>query len=399
MIYKQFADLKLSHLGMGNMRLPTVGKRGPIDEEKARKVIECAYENGVNYFDTAFRYHEGESERFSGKILNQYPRDTWHLASKFPGHMLRREGDKLVFTGFGESRLEYFDSIQQIFQMQLEKCGVDYFDVYLLHGLAEASYDFYNDPDLGIIDYLLSQKKAGRIKHFGFSSHARADAYEKYITHWKGVFEVVQIQINYLDWTLQNAKEKYETITKHGLDVIAMEPVRGGRLAALPAEAEAMLKAARPNDSPAAWALRFLQGLPKMPVILSGMTEVEHVIDNVGVLSKDDPASEEEKALLLDKIVGAISNTVPCTACRYCYEACPQNLDIAKLISMYNEAAHDKMLFGVGAVLRSMSESEKPAACVKCGQCVKLCPQEIDIPDIMMKFADMIANPPPSPWG
>ena len=398
MIYKQFGDLKLSHLGMGNMRLPTVGERGPIDKPKARKVIEYAYEHGVNYFDTAFRYHEGESELVSGEVLNQYPRDTWNLASKFPGHMLRREGDKLVFTGFGESRLEYFDSIQQIFQMQLDKCGVEYFDFYLLHGLAESSYDFYNDPEIGIIDYLQSEKKAGRIKHFGFSSHARAESIDNYLTQWKGVFEFVQIQINYLDWTLQNAKGKYEAITQHGLSVVAMEPVRGGRLARLPADAEAMLKAARPNDSPAAWALRFLQGLPGMMVILSGMTEVEHVVDNVAVLSKDDPASDEDKALL-QKVVESMTNLVPCTACRYCCEGCPQNLDIPKLISLYNEAAHDKAIFGINAVLRAMSEGEMPSACVACGECVKLCPQEIDVPDVMKKFSEMIANPPPSRRG
>ena len=388
MIYKQFCGLEISHLGMGNMRLPTIGERGPIDEEKARKVIQYTYENGVNYFDTAFRYHEGESEVFTGKVLSQYPRDTWHLATKFPGHMLRREADKLVFTGFGETRLEYFDSIQQIFQMQLDKCGVEYFDFYLLHGLAEGSYDFYSDPDLGIIEYLLSEKKAGRIKHFGFSSHARAESIESYLTKWEGVFEFVQIQINYLDWTLQNAKEKYENIVKHGLQVVAMEPVRGGRLANLPAEAESILRAARPNDSPAAWALRFLQGLPGMAVILSGMTELEHAIDNVAVLSKDDPATEDEKALL-QKAVEAMTNLVPCTACRYCVEACPQKLDIPGLISMYNEAMHDGRL---GAI--NMSEDEQPSACIACGECAKLCPQDIEIPDVMEKFAQMIANPP-----
>ena len=398
MKYTQFGDLMLSHLGMGNMRLPTVGKRGPIDEKLARKVIECAYEQGVNYYDTAFRYHEGESERFAGEVLSQYPRDSWYLASKFPGHMLRREGEKLVFTGFGESRLEYFDSIQQIFQMQLDKCGVEYFDFYLLHGLGESSYDFYNDQNIGIIDYLQSEKKAGRIKHFGFSSHARAESIEKYLTQWKGVFELVQIQINYLDWTLQNAKEKYEIITKHGIPVVAMEPVRGGRLASLPEEADALLKAARPNDSPTAWALRFLQGLEGMQVILSGMSAPEHVLENAEILSKDDPAGEDERALL-QKVVESMTNVAPCTACRYCDEACPQRLDIPKLISLHNEASHDNSLFGIGAVLRAMSDDEKPSACISCGQCVKLCPQEIDIPDIMSKFAHMIANPPPSPWG
>jgi predicted aldo/keto reductase-like oxidoreductase len=400
MIYKQFGDLKLSHLGMGNMRLPTIGERGPIDEEKARKVIEYAYDNGVNYFDTAFRYHEGESETFSGKILNQFPRDTWNLATKFPGHMLDKEGDKLVFTGFGSTRLEYFDSIEQIFEMQLVKCGVEYFDFYLLHGLGEGSFDFYRDPDLGIIDFILSKKKAGQIKHIGFSTHARAESIEQYLSHWKDVFEFVQIQINYLDWTLQNAKEKLEIITNHGLHVIAMEPVRGGRLASLPESAEAILKAARPDDSPAAWALRFLQGLPDqgITVILSGMTEMEHVVENVKVLSTNNPTTMDENALL-QKAVESMTNMVPCTACRYCDEGCPEKLDISKLISIYNEAVHDGSVRRAGGVLAFMNDNELPAACIACGECVKLCPQEIDVPEIMSKFAYMIANPPPGRRG
>ena len=395
MLYKPFKDLMLSHLGMGNMRLPTVGERGPIDEQKAREVIEYAYEHGVNYFDTAFRYHEGESERFSGKVLGQYPRDTWNLASKFPGHMLRRDGNRLVFTGFGENRLEYYDSVQQIFQMQLEKCGVDYFDFFLLHGLNESSYEMYSDPEVGIIPYLQSQQKAGRIRHFGFSSHARPESIDKYLTQWKDVFEIVQIQINYLDWTLQNAKEKYEIITRHGLQVIAMEPVRGGRLASLPADAEAMLRAVRPKDSPAAWALRFLQGLPGMLVILSGMSALEQVVENVDLFAKEDPVNEEEKALL-EEVVRTMTNLVPCTACHYCYESCPQSLDIAKLISMYNEAKHDGRLFGISSALDTLGEDKKPSACLACGECAKLCPQEIDIPGVMKQFADMIAAPPPA---
>ena len=395
MRYKPFGEWMLSHLGMGNMRLPTVGERGPIDEPEARKVIEYAYEHGVNYFDTAFRYHEGESERFTGKVLGQYPRDTWHLASKFPGHMMRREGDKLVFTGFGKSRLEYFDSVQQIFQMQLEKCGVDYFDFYLLHDLGEASSAFYSDPDLGVVDFLLSEKKAGRIKHLGFSSHARAETIDRFLTRWEGIFEIVQIQINYLDWTLQDAKGKYEAITNHGLAVVAMEPVRGGRLATVPADVSAMMQAARPGDSPAVWALRFLQGLPGMQVILSGMSSLAQVTENVEILSRDDPVSDEEKALLL-RAVESMASIVPCTGCHYCYESCPQNLDIAKLISMYNESAHDGKSYSISNLLNTMRDEEKPSACLSCGECAKLCPQKLDIPGIMKKFAALIAAPSPA---
>lgn len=391
MQYKQFGDLKLSHLGMGCMRLPVAGENGPIDEEKASKIIEYAYEHGVNYFDTGFRYHKGDSQRFTGSVLSQYPRDTWNIAAKFPGHMLRFEGDKIAFTGFGESRLVYFDSIEQIFQQQLDECGVEYFDFFLMHGLAESNFDFYSDPKVGIVDYLQSEKKAGRIKHFGFSTHGRADAIDHYLTYWKGLFEVVQIQINYLDWTLQSAKEKYDIVVKHGAKVIAMEPVRGGKLANLPEDALARLKAVRPDDSPAAWAFRFLQGLPDMQVILSGMTTMEQVIENVELFSKEEPVNEEEKALLLS-IAQSITNAVPCTACQYCYEGCPQNLEIAKLISMFNEASHDRGIHGIRRALQRMDEKELPAACIACGVCAGLCPQQIDIPDVLKKFDELIKS-------
>ena len=393
MIYKRFGDFELSHLGMGNMRLPTMGDRGPIDRRKAEEVIEYVYEHGVNYFDTAFRYHEGESELFSGEVLNRYPRDTWHLTSKFPGHMLRKEGDKLVFTGFGESKLEYFDSAKQIFQRQLEKCAMDYFDFYLLHGLSDSSYGLYSDPEVGVIDYLISQQKAGRIKHLGFSSHDRAEAIDRFLTKWEGVFEVVQIQINYLDWTLQDAKKKYEVITSHGLQVIAMEPIRGGRLAKLPEQTEALLRAARPADSPAAWALRFLQGLPGMLVILSGMSTLEQARENVDILSKHDPVTEEEK-VILQQAVWSMEHIIPCTACRYCCEACPQNLDIPLLLSLYSEAAHDGDIGRIDSAYSRLGDEEKPSACIACGQCAVHCPQEIDIPGELKKFADFAANPP-----
>ncbi len=394
MIYKQFGDWQLSYLGMGNMRLPTTMERGPIDKLKAREIIEYVYSQGVNYFDTAFRYHEGVSELFSGEVLNQYPRDTWHLTTKFPGHMLRREGEKLAFTGFGEDRIEYFDSVQQIFQSQLEKCAVDYFDFYLLHGLTDGSLPIYGDPELGIIDYLLERKKAGQIRHLGFSSHDRAEAIDRFLTRWKGVFEVVQIQINYLDWTLQDAKKKYEVITSHGLPVIAMEPVRGGRLANVPAEAEALMKAARPGDSPAKWALRFLQGLPGIMIILSGMSTIEQAIENARTMSEYNPVTEDDKAIL-QKVVWSMENIQPCTACRYCCEACPSKLDIPRLLALSSEAMHDGRIESINSILSKMSDDEKPSACIACGACAPLCPQEIDIPAELAKFAGFIANPPP----
>ncbi len=397
MIYKPFHDLNLSQLGMGNMRLPTVGERGPIDEEKARKVIEYAYEHGVNYFDTAYGYHGGESERFVGKVLNQYPRESWHLATKMPGHMLRFSNGRWEFTGYLTGQAA--GSPADIFEEQLEKCGVRYFDFYLLHNLCETAYGFYTDEDLGVVEYLLAQKKAGRIRHLGFSAHARAETIDSFL-NWKDCFEFVQIQLNYMDWTLQDAKRKYEVITNHGLPVIVMEPCRGGRLASLNEKADAMLKKARPKDSIASWAFRFLQSLPNVQVVLSGMTTMEQVVENVKIFSALDATMEEEKELL-QQAVATMVNLVPCTACRYCCDGCPQSLDIPKLIAMYNEASFENA-FTLNFTLGAMVEEELPSACVACGACAEICPQGIDVPDVMKRFAETIANmpkmgPPPIP--
>jgi predicted aldo/keto reductase-like oxidoreductase len=398
-ISKTFHDQNISYLGMGNMRLPTVGgeRRGPIDEEKAREIIEYAYEHGVNYFDTAYRYHGGESERFVGRVLDQYPRESWHLATKMPGHMMRFSDGRLEFMGYLDG-LEV-SSPADIFEEQLEKCGVDYFDFYLLHNLCETAYGFYTDEDLGVVEYLLAQKRAGRIRHLGFSAHARAETIDNFL-NWKDCFEFAQIQLNYLDWTLQDAERKYDVITDHGIPVIVMEGVRGGRLASLNEKAEAMLKQARPDDSIASWAFRFLQSLPNVQVVLSGMTTMEQIVENVRLFSAPDPVTEEEEALL-QQVVATIVDLVPCTACRYCCDVCPQGLDIPELISMYNEATFERA-FTLRFTLDAMAESELPSACQACGDCKELCPQEIDIPDIMKRFAATIANmpgmgPPPVP--
>lgn len=383
MLYKPFQDLKLSTLGMGNMRLPTVGERGPIDQEKAREIIERAYHQGVNYFDTAYRYHGGESEGFVGKVLSQFPRDTWYLASKMPGHMMNYKDGKLGFQGYLAG--EEVRGISAIFEEQLEKCGVDYFDFYLLHNVAETSYDFYTNEELGVVRYLLEQKAAGKICHLGFSTHGRADTIRNFLDKFPDTFEFVQIQLNYLDWDLQDAKSKYQLLEDRGIPVIVMEPVRGGSLANLRPDCQEMLKAARPDDSIASWAFRFLQSLPGVQVVLSGMTTMEQMNENLELFSKNDPVTEKDKALL-QKVVAAMADLIPCTACRYCCEACPQGLDIPKLISMHNELNYSKRLGTLNFTLNAMGENEMPSACLGCGACQQLCPQNIAIPDVLSKF-------------
>ena len=386
MQYKKFQDLKLSTLGMGNMRLPTTEERGPIDREPARKIIEHAYESGINYFDTAYRYHGGESEPFVGEVLSQYPRDSFSLASKLPGHMMTYADGKLGFKGYLSG--ETFNSPSEIFEDQLKRCQVEYFDFYLLHNLAETSIDFYMNEELGIVDYLLEQKKAGRIRHLGLSAHAQADTLEKFL-NWRDDFEFVQLQLNYMDWTLQNAKRKYKVATEHNLPVIVMEGVRGGKLADLGEENNALLKAARPDASIASWAFSVLQSIPNVTVVLSGMTTLEQLEENIETFSHPQPTNEEENALL-QQIINEMMDLVPCTACEYCLEACPQELNIPGLIAMYNEGKSvdnpGLLRFALGA----MSPEELPSACIACGDCMALCPQDIQIPDVLEKFDQLI---------
>ena len=390
MIYKQFKDLKISNLGLGNMRLPTTVERGPIDYEKAREIVHYAYDHCVNYYDTAYRYHQGESESFIGKAMKEFPRSSWYLASKMPGHMMSYQDGRIVGIGY----LTGFElnSVDWIFEQQLEKCQTDYFDFYMLHNMSESSYDLYTNEKLGLVDYLVRQKKAGRIRHLGFSSHARAETIEKFL-NWDtgGHFEIAQIQLNYLDWTLQDAAAKYDVLTRHNIPVIAMEPVRGGRLASLGADADAVLKEARPGDSVASWAFRYLQSLPNLLVALSGMSTMAQMTENVELFStRYEPMSEADKAIL-KKAVESVADMIPCTACRYCVEDCPQQLDIPRLISMYNEAN-----FGAARIFKTandtLGEAERPSACIGCGLCAKLCPQGIDVPGALSRFAEAIKN-------
>ena len=386
MQYKRFHEMNISTLGLGNMRLPTTEPRGPIDREKARKIIETAYENGINYFDTAYRYHGGESEPFVGEVLSQYPRESFYLASKLPGHMMNYKDGKLGFQGYlsGES----FESPAEIFEDQLKRCQVDYFDLYLLHNVCETAVDFYTNEELGIVDYLLEQKKAGRIRHLGLSAHAQADTLEKFL-NWRDCFEFVQLQINYMDWKLQDAKRKYEIATEHGLPVIVMEGVRGGKLADLGEENNAKLKAARPDASIASWAFSFLQSLPNVQIVLSGMTTMEQLEENIETFSNPQPTNEEEKALL-QEIIDKMMDLVPCTACEYCLEACPQSLNIPRLISMYNEAKSVEQPGLLRFALGALDEAQFPSACLACGDCMSLCPQGIQIPDVLEKFDALI---------
>jgi len=366
---------QLSRLGFGTMRLPT-NADGSIDEARVAEMTAYAIAHGVNYFDTAYPYHGGRSERVIGRVLSKYPRDSYYLATKYPGH-------QIISTGYDPA---------EIFEEQLQKCGVEYFDFYLLHNVYEKSMEVYLDPQWGIIDYFLEQKKLGRIRHLGFSSHAEKKALKRFLDTRGGDMDFCQIQLNYLDWTLQDAKGKYDLLTQRGIPVWVMEPVRGGRLAKLSDAEEAKLKALRPDDSIASWGFRFLQGLPNVKMVLSGMSNMEQMMDNVKTFSEDKPLTAEETAMLLD-IAEGMKDSIPCTACRYCCDGCPAGLDIPGLISTYNEIRFSPAV-NVAMRIEFMPEDKKPTACIGCGQCTQMCPQNIDVPGALKDLAEKLSKLP-----
>jgi len=377
MKYNEFHGLKLSALGFGCMRFPVLEDGKTIDEAQVEKMFDLAIKNGINYFDTAWPYHDGNSEIVTGKVLKKYPRDSFYLATKYPGH-------QLVFP---EKRAEYAPNV--IFEKQLEKAGVDYFDFYLLHNVNEGSIGPFEDPELGVIAYFEEQVKLGRIKHLGFSAHAQLSTLKGFLDRHPNTFEFCQIQLNYMDWTLQSAKEKYDYITEKGLGVWVMEGIRGGKLATLPEECEKKLRVLRPEASDAEWAIRWVQTLPNVIVQLSGMSNLAQVEENIKTMSSGNPLSEDEFQLLLDIAKEHLMNAVPCTKCRYCCEECTQELDIPDLIAVYNDFCSNSGPTASGYI-NSLPEDKRPSACIACGNCKKMCPQNIDIPAVMKDFTEKL---------
>lgn len=356
---------------MGNMRLPV--SRGKIDRQKARAIIGYAMEQGVNYYDTAYVYHSGESESFLGEALSGYPRDSYYLGTKF-----------YVMAN---------PNIEQVFEEQLRKLRTDYIDFYLIHCVNEETIGAYMAQDRRYMDFLLEQKAKGRIRHIGFSSHGKPETLEKFL-NWSDAFEFVQIQLNYLDWTMQNAKRQYEIITEYGLPVWVMEPVRGGRLASLGEKCDAMLKQAKPDWSIPAWAFHWLMGLPNVTMILSGMTTMEQVRDNVATFQTEEALTPEEKMLLTNVAAGYQSRlAVPCTACRYCCDGCPQEIDIPQMLRVLNELRVVPSTNAIMAV-EALPKSRQPQSCLGCGACTAVCPQKIDIPGCMQELTERIAKIP-----
>lgn len=366
MIYKPFKELSLSCLGLGNMRLPTDPEieGNPINRRAAGDILDYAMKNGVNYYDTAYVYNSGDSEKFLGETITKYPRDSYYLATKF--HIISNPDYKAVF------------------EEQLKRLNTDYIDFYLIHAVMENSAQKYIDS--GCFEYFNELRKQGKIRYLGFSNHSSPDTLKMFIN--QNNWDFVQLQLNYYDWEYGSAKKEYEIVTESGLPVIVMEPVRGGKLANLTDEANKLLKDAHPDWSVASWAFRWLRTLPNVQVILSGMSNMEQVTDNINTFSADNFLSETDTEILFkarDMFKNRIQ--VPCTACRYCCDECPKKIDIPSVLSNYN----NYKLSG-DWVLDELKKSDKagPKDCIECKKCISHCPQSIDVPKIMKELAEKL---------
>ena len=372
---KTFQDLQLSALGLGGMRLPVIdGKDGQIDEPAVCEMVDYAMSHGINYYDTAWGYHDGNSELAMGRALARYPRESFFLATKFPGYDLSN-----------------MDKVESIFERQLEKCQVEYFDFYLFHNVCEMNIEQYLDPQYGIDAYLTKQKAAGRIKHLGFSAHGSVPVMRRFLEAYGGHMEFCQIQMNYLDWTFQDAKGKVELLKEYNIPVWVMEPVRGGRLAKLSEPHTERLTKLRPDEKVPAWAFRFLQSIDSVVVTLSGMSTPEQMEENIRTFETDRPLAETEMTALLRIAAQMLEKkTLPCTACHYCVSHCPRQLDIPSLLSLYNEHCFSEGGFLAPMALSALSADRLPSACIGCKSCEAVCPQQIKISEAMSNFTSLL---------
>lgn len=375
MQFNTFNNIEISQLGFGAMRLPVIdGDYGHIDQVQTQDMVDYALEHGVNYFDTAYGYHNGRSEAALAAALAKHERCTYLLADKFPGYDLRN-----------------MDKVESIFEEQLKRCRVEYFDFYLIHNVCEMNIDAYLDPKYGIKQYLVEQKNAGRIKHFGFSAHGSVEVIERFLDVYGDVMEFCQLQINWIDWEFQNSREKVELAEDHGLPVWVMEPLRGGKLIDLSHSDAQVLSAMRPEESNPGWAFRFIQSIPQAVVTLSGMSNMEQLQQNIEIFSQNEPLNTQEWDALLLLARDMVSRSgVPCTECRYCTKDCPLGLDIPHLLSLYNEHVFTERGFIAPMAIGSLPEDKRPQACIGCRACEKVCPQQIKISEVLRDFSSKL---------
>ena len=351
----------MKRLGFGCMRLPLTdpNESGSVDYEQTCKLFDYFLEKGYTYFDTAYVYHHSQGEKAVRECLvKRYPRDSFTVTTK-------------LFL----MNLKTIEDAEKQFNEQLENLGVDYIDYYWLHAISKDRMEIINN--LNLFDFIANKKAEGKIKHIGFSYHDNAELLDKILSDHPEV-EFVQLQLNYLDWnapSVQSAK-CYETCVKHGKPVIVMEPVKGGKLASVPAEAEKNFKDYNPDASVASWALKFVANLDNVYMILSGMSNLEQVIDNCNTFDNISKLTEKEEEIIKENtLIIQKTNRIPCTACRYCCAGCPMNIPIPEFFEMANvegtkKEKYDKLVSaGYG----------KASDCIGCGQCEDICPQHLPI--------------------
>ena len=376
MIYNEFQGKRLSALGLGCMRLPGGGYgNAHIEMTETEKMFDYAMQKGINYFDTAYGYHAGQSEIVVGQMLKKYPRESFYLADKFPGY-----------------DLSTFAKKEQVFEEQLQKTGLGYFDFYLFHNVCELNIEQYLDESYGLFEYLLKQKEKGLIRHLGFSTHGSLETITRFLEKYGHAMEFCQLQVNWLDWTFLKGKEQMELLEQYGIPVWIMEPLRGGKLAKLSPSQEERLKALRPDEGIPAWSFRFLQGLPQVKVTLSGMSDFAQLQENIQTYESAKPLNEKELQTLSDISEEILQTLMPCTACRYCTNYCPMQLDIPQLLELYN----DHLMSSNGVIpaikISALPNEKRPSACIGCRACEQVCPQNIKISKALAHFTERLTK-------
>ena len=359
-------DERVSRLGFGCMRFPTTPD-GAIDEPRAAAMLKTAYDAGVNYFDTAYFYHNRTAEAFLGRALKMFPRESFKLATKLP-----------------VSLIDSLEKAKEIYEGQFVSLDTPYFDFYLLHALDGERWDAV--LRMGILDFLLEEQKKGRIRHLGFSFHDDYAAFERILTYRD--WDFCQIQFNYMDVDVQAGMKGYELAKSRGVPVVVMEPVKGGSLATLSEEITAPLKAAHPDWSVASWAMRWVASLNNCRIILSGMSDEAQVADNLATFSGENRLSEADQQVIV-QVREAIRARVfvGCTACKYCMP-CPFGVDITRNFRMMNQFAMYSNERNLQGSWKGMEEKERASACQRCGKCEKACPQHLPIREKLAEIAE-----------
>ena len=371
---EKYLGEQIPKLGFGLMRLPKLAD-GQIDVEQVKGMVDTFMDAGFRYFDTAYGYDEGNSEKAAkAALVDRYPRDSFCLATKLPAFM-------------AESK----EAAEQMFYTSLERTGAGYFDFYLLHNLGPGRTEKFDE--FGLWDFLAQRKAEGLIKHLGFSMHAEAEELDKVLTAHPEM-EFVQLQINYADWEDDKVQSRacYEVCRKHGKPVIIMEPVKGGSLSNLPEEATVAMRKLAPQASNASWALRFAASLEGLVTVLSGMSTPEQMADNIRTMKDFQPLTDAERAAL-DETVAYLRSvpTIPCTSCRYCTKGCPQEINIPGVFSAVNTYKVYRNLIGAKSGYGFATRDHgKASDCIACGQCEAVCPQSIHIIDELKEAAELL---------